>query len=73
MSGEHDRCRQIERRLADLGIPARVKPVGEEGAIALIRPDGDIDVGLLSHSRARLLEACAAAGFRHAALELFWE
>jgi hypothetical protein len=73
MSDEHDRCSQVERRLADLGIPARVKPVGEEGAIALIRPDGDIDEGLLSESRAQLLEACVAAGFRHAAVELFWE
>ena len=73
MSGEHDRCVQVERQLAELGIPARVKPVGEEGAIALIRPDGDIDERLLSDSRAKLLEACIAAGFRHAALELFWE
>jgi hypothetical protein len=73
MSGEHDRCIEVERRLADLGISARVKPVGEEGAIALIRPDGDIDEGLLSESRAQLLEASVAAGFRRAALELFWE
>lgn len=72
MSAPSDRCRQAERKLAELGIQVRVESVGEEGAIALVRSEGGKVESLLSDGRKEIVEACLAVGFRNAAVELFW-
>ena len=72
MSAASDRCRQVERTLAELGIRARVESVGEGGATALVRPeDGNVE-SVLSDGREEIVEACRAGGFQNAAIELFW-
>ena len=48
MSAASDRCRQVERELADLGIRARVESVGEGSTIALLRPEDGTVGGLLA-------------------------
>ena len=73
MSAERDRCRQVERKLADLGIRAQVQSVGGEGAIALLRPEDGVVEGLLADDREGIVDACRAAGFRSVTVELFWE
>lgn len=73
MSAANDRCRRVERDLAALGIHARVESVGEGDAIALVRPAGGSFDGLLSKDREGVVDVCRAAGFRDAAVELFWE
>jgi len=73
MSAANDRCWRVERELGVLGIRARVVSVGQEGAIALIRPEDGRLEGLLADDRAEIVEVCRAAGFRSAAVELFWE
>ena len=73
MSGVRDRCRQVERQLADRGIQARVESVGEGGAIALVRPEKDTVERLVADKREEIFEVCSAAGYRNAAVELFWE
>ncbi len=73
MSAASDRCRQVERELADLGIRSRVEPVGEGSAIALVRPEDGTVGGLLADGREEIVDICRAAGFLSAAVELFWE
>ena len=73
MSAAIDRCRQVERELGDLGIRARVESVGEGGAIALVRPEDGTVASLLADGREEVVDVCRAAGFRNAAVELFWE
>lgn len=74
MSAADDRCRQVERELVVLGIRARVESVGKEDAIALVCPEGGTIEDLLSsEGREEIIDACRAAGFRNAAIELFWE
>lgn len=75
MSAGNDRCREVERKLAELGIRVRVESVGElgdGGATALVRPEGGNVESLLSDGREMIVEACRAVGFRNAAVELFW-
>lgn len=73
MSAADERCRRAERELAALGIRARVESVGEEGAIALVRPEDNGVDQLLSNGRESIVNVCRAAGFQNAAVELFWE
>jgi hypothetical protein len=73
VSVEDDVCRRVERELADRGILVRVKSVGEGGRTALIRPEDGADEGLLEDKREEIVSVCRAAGFRNAAVQLFWE
>jgi hypothetical protein len=73
VSVEDDVCRRVERELAGLGILVRVKSVGEEGLIALIRPEDGTEESLFEDKREEIVSVCRTAGFRNAAVQLFWE
>ncbi len=64
-------AREAERRLAAIGIRARVAGAGPHGEIAVLQPDGDSIGGLLGGRREGIVESCRAAGFHHVALEFF--
>jgi hypothetical protein len=65
------RAAEAERRLAEIGIEARVLSAGAEHDVALIRSAESCLPELLGDLRCSAVEVCRAAGFRYVTVELY--